>query len=318
MSALAEIQERVQSTGALIKQYQRTLRPDSPRSVLANIRALEKLQRRLQREFEEAAAQEEMDVYYYRILNKDRITINGLTSAWREFQDALAVVYSSIKSGGAIKEKPKRSRRKGQTLLQLPKGPSLELGFGYVFSGSLGVTLTLPNHVDGLFADPAIEKATAEIFELVEAYEDREKVREIARRLGPEPVNAVYRWVEAHVSNGYGVAIEWKRDIEHERKMLCQHEELQALRDDLSQTTVDQLLEVTGDLVAVDTEAYTFRIRLDEGKEIEGKYDDAITAEQAASVPARYSALIRKSTKIVLIEGAPQPESYFLQSLKPL
>ena len=233
MSAIAEIQERVQSTGALIEQSQRALRPDSPRSALANIRSLEKLHRRLEREFDEIAAQEEFDVYRYRILNKDRATINGLTSAWREFQNALTVVYSSIKGGGAIKEKPKKGRRKAQVEPLLPARAPLELAFGYAFSGSIGITLTLPNHLEGLFADAAIEKATAEIFDLAEAYPDKQKVREIVRRLGPEPVNAVYKWVDAHVANGYGVAIEWKRDAQHERKVLCQYEELQVLRDDL-------------------------------------------------------------------------------------
>ena len=318
MSALAEIQERVQSTGALIEQYNRSLRPDSPRSVLANIRSLEKLHRRLQREFEQIAAEEEFDVYHYRILHSERATINGLTSAWREFQNALAVVYSSIKSGGAIKEKPKRGRKKQQTESLLPLRPPLELGFGYAYPGSIGITLTLPNHVEGLFADPAIEKATAEIFELAEAFRNKERVRDIARRLGPEPVNAVFKWVDAHVANKYGVAIEWKRDAQHERKILCQYEELQALRDDLSETTVDQRLDVTGDLAVVDSEKRTFVIHVDDGERITGTYKDAITKEQAASVPARYAAVIKKSTKIVVVEDAAPEEWYFLESLKGL
>lgn len=62
MSAIAEIQRRVQDTLALIQQYERqSQRPDAPQSIFANIRSLEKLRRKLERDFEEAARQEEME-----------------------------------------------------------------------------------------------------------------------------------------------------------------------------------------------------------------------------------------------------------------
>ena len=54
MSALEELQRRIQSTFDLIQEYEVAARErGGPRSVFANIRALRKLQHRLKREIEE-------------------------------------------------------------------------------------------------------------------------------------------------------------------------------------------------------------------------------------------------------------------------
>lgn len=316
MSALAEISRRVQSTTALIEEHQRSLRPDSPRSALANIRSLEKLRKRLEHEFEEAAAQEEVDVYRYRLFNEGRTTLDGITQAWLEFERVLNVAYSSLKGGGAKKEKKKRGRRKEE--IEAPSIPYLRLGFGYAFSGSVRVTLTLPKVEAGLFADPAIEQATIEIFELANSYKNTERLRELARRYGPEPVEAMYSWVNAHVENGFGLELQWRRDDAHERKMALQNEELQVLRQGLSQTTVEQHLELTGDLVAVNSIAQTFTFISDDGEQISGSYEDAISKEQAARVPARCSAQITKTTRIVVLEEGTPKDTFFLKSVEAL
>ena len=55
MSAIVELQDRIQNTEALIAEHERSaaeLGPEPPRSLLANIRALEKLKKRLERSSE--------------------------------------------------------------------------------------------------------------------------------------------------------------------------------------------------------------------------------------------------------------------------
>jgi hypothetical protein len=93
---------------------------------------------------------------------------------------------------------------------------------------------------------------------------------------------------------------------------------MRALRERLSVTTIETRTQVTGTLVAVDSDEATFRIRQDDEIEIEGAYHDAITREQAARVPARYNATIIKRTKIIKSETAPEPDSYFLESLSEI
>ena len=52
----------------------------------------------------------------------------------------------------------------------------------------------------------------------------------------------------------------------------------------------------------------------DDGVDIVGQFSDAITREQAARVPARYSAVIRKSTKVILTGD--NDDTYFLTELR--
>jgi hypothetical protein len=307
MSLLASVQDQLRHVDEVIAGLERSVVSHPRPSLAANIRALEKERRTLQAQFERAAIDEEIDVYRYRILTSDRATITGLTEAWREFQNLLATVYESLRKGG--------SRKKAKS--KAPPVPQIQLGFGYSFPGSVGVALTLPNR-EGLFSNEAIVQATEAIFEFASSYRDQSGVAAMARRLGPEPVEAMYAWVNAHVSHRYGVGIEWRRTEVQSRQIVVQYEELSILREQLSKTTIDTSLDVTGDLVAVDMDANTFRIRQDTGEEIEGTFVDAISAEQAAQIPARYAAHIARQSKVIQVPEALVPDVFLLQSLTPL
>lgn len=315
MSKVATIQEQLLRVDDLIAQLERdTFHVPNPKpSLLANIRALEKERRNLQSEFETAAAQAELDIYRYRILNRDRATIEGLTDAWRGFQHLLSSVYDSLLHGGA----PKKVRR-GKAKTQEPPVHQLELGFAYSFPGSVGVALTLPSRTSGLFADDKIREATETIFDFAESHADISTVHSMVRKLGPVPVAAMYRWVETHVVHHYGVQIEWKRTDQEPRTMLCQFEQLEVLRAELSRATIETILNVNGDLSAVDMDEFAFRITTDDGEKIEGQFSDAISPEHRANLPGRYAATIIKETKIVEGPNGEQEVTYSLQKIEPL
>ena len=82
-------------------------------------------------------------------------------------------------------------------------------------------------------------------------------------------------------------------------------------------------MSLLGELVAVSMPNKTFQINSDEGETIEGSFEDAITAEHAASVPARYRTTITKTTRIIQKpkkekKDKEKPITYFLTSLEPL
>jgi len=311
MSALIAIQDQLRHVDELIARLERATVEHPRPSITANIHALEKERRTLQADFDRIATETEIDVYRYRILTPEqRATLNGLTGAWREFQNLLAVVYDSLRRGGSKK-------KSGKTKRTPPDVTQIELGFGYSFPGSVGVALTLPNR-DGLFANEVIAQATEAIFDFAESYRSQARVTQMARRLGPDPVAAMYDWVQAHVSEGYGVDIEWQRSKTQSRSLLVQFEELQVLREQLSKTTIDKRIQVTGDLVAVDMDDSTFRIRQDDGEEIAGSFTTAISAEQAAKIPARYVADIVQQTKVIQSPEAPVPDAFVLELLRPI
>src|SRR5580704_4967503 len=98
MSVLVELQDRLQSTTALIAEHERAAAEigiTHPRSHLANIRALEKLKRRLETEYIYLAADMELEVYRYRILNEsERVTFATVAEAWSKFQVFFDSVYT--------------------------------------------------------------------------------------------------------------------------------------------------------------------------------------------------------------------------------
>src|SRR5688500_17904445 len=123
MSLIATVQEQIQQVEELIAQLEQSMTTGADRrpSVAANIRALEKERRTLHQEFFRAAELAKVDVYRYRILPSQRATLNGLTSAWKEFQRMLSSVYDSLKGGA----RPQRRFKK----IADDTTPSIELGF---------------------------------------------------------------------------------------------------------------------------------------------------------------------------------------------
>jgi hypothetical protein len=340
VSALSAVQEQLLTVSGLIAQLERVVATEQPvrPSTLANIRALEKERRVLQEQFSRAAESASLDVYRYRVLNRSEPTIGGLTRAWLGFQRALSVVYhaqsgpvpaalieagrtfelSSTEKDQPLHKKQRKTKAKATQPTQEPFS-ELQLGFGYAFSGSVGVALTIPNHKTGeLYQDQAIQAATDSIFDMIKSYGNEEKVVAIARRLGKAPVDAMYQWIDTHIQQGFGLAIEWRRDNQTRRDVLAQVEELKQLRDEISRTTSESQITTDGWLVALDTTAKTFRLDSDDGISYEGSYVDVITEEHKASLPARYSVAIVKVTKFVVIGADPDGESFQLKSLDAL
>ena len=82
--------------------------------------------------------------------------------------------------------------------------------------------------------------------------------------------------------------------------LLVQVEEFRALKGAMDEITKPtELTEaVAGLLVAADLDKRTFRMKLDSGERISGEFTDALTVEQKAELPQRYSAMVRTTTTI--------------------
>jgi hypothetical protein len=301
MSAIVELQDRIQSTNALIAEHERAIAlsgKDAPGSVVANIRALEKLQRRLEREYFQVAAQLELEVYRYRILNdSDRPTLAGIAHAWVSFQEFFGSVYSSLTRSG----KNKRKKPVGTE--------TLDLGYGYSFASSVGVVVTVPKEI-GIYAVSPIEQASSVVFDLIEAKE----VERHARLLGPAPIRALHKWIEVHLTNHYGLGLEWRSGNAIQRSVEVQYPALGRLQATIVNTTTQTGIDIQGELFWVNTDTKEFGIHGDDGNDYEGTFADAIAAEHAASIPARYKAHITRTTKIIVLGGEAET-SLFLDRL---
>ena len=304
MSALVELQHRIQSTSALISEHERTVAnigTDPPRSLLANIRALEKLKGRLETEYLEVAEELELDVYRYRLLNEsDRVTLSGVAEAWATFQEFFGSLYLAL-------TKVQKSKNK-----KPPTSQTIDLGYGYSFASSIGVVVTVPRDV-GIYAASPLEQVSSTVFDLIEA----KHVSATAKDLGPAPIQALHRWIEVHIRNHYGLGLDWQSHGNTRRSVEVQYQSLLALQSTIADTSTSVGMDVKGELYAVNAETEEFRIRGDDGKDYHGRFGSAITPEHAASVPARYSARIIRTTKIIILGQEPEV-SDFLDRLDPL
>jgi hypothetical protein len=302
MSAIVELQDRIQSTGALIAEHERSaaeLGLEPPRSLLANIRALEKLKKRLENEYFDLAAEMELEVYRYRILNEsERVTFAAISEAWSNFQNFFDSVYHALTVSPKNK-KPVQPER-------------LDLGYGYSFASSIGVVVTIPREV-GIYAKTPIEEASETVFDLIEA----RHVERIAEQLGPAPIRSLHQWIGTHLRNHCGLGLEWRSERAVRRSTEIQYPSLVKLQGSISETTTKVGIDVRGELFAVNSEAKEFQLRGDNNQIYCGAFQDAITSEHAASVPARYDARIIETTKLIVL-GDEAETSLFLESLKPL
>lgn len=305
MSAIQELQVRLQSTNALIARYRETLdlpstTPIEAKALRINMRALEALAKRLEAAFLEHAAAESLGVYKYWILTSDaNPSLGGVGEAWSKLQALYATVYKSL------------TRKLSAATVSLP-----QLGFAYSFPGSVGVVVTLPAKPAGeaLLAGSPVEEASDIVFDLIES----KGVQQVAQRLGPAPIQAMNDWLDVHVANHYGLAIEWKEDNVVKREVKVDSGEVASLQALVKDTKTRHTVTLEGWLNKVDDKEKIFRIQADNGDEIEGRYgDDVIQPEHAASIPARYKATILTITEMIYSGKRPKPE-IILERLEPL
>jgi hypothetical protein len=169
-----------------------------------------------------------------------------------------------------------------------------EFGYAYTFAGSIGVVITLPREAN-LIGESTLDSTSDLVFDMIES----KKLEETARRFGPQPIEALNEWVEIHAKNHFGLGLEWRTNNAIRREA----ENLQSI---IYNTETQTTTTVTGELFAVNWEQKTFSFKADDGQIISGQFADAISWEHAASIPARYSAEILRTTKIVVLGKEPK------------
>jgi hypothetical protein len=309
MSALLAVQDKLLSTNALIARIERAAASNAPTlATLSNLRSLVHQRTLLQREFEIIAHRNEIDVYHYRILPiaTERLTLDGVTNAWKTFQTLFSVVYDALKNG------PKLTARIGAA-----EAADTAFGFGYSYPGSLGVVLTLPNE-KLLVGETFLGLATQETFKLAQA-KTSEEIAASAKRLGPPAIRALYKWSEAHVNHGLGAGIEWRREDREDASVLIQYQQMEALQGAIRHTSdiTESVITVEGVLDGAHVTQKTFCVKLPDGTSIEGSFADAIGNDHAVELPKRYRFTIRKTTKMQYAYDKEQVR-YLLLDLTPI
>ena len=310
MTRLLELQERLQETRAILARVERAVAEQPDRlSLISQAKSLTIQQRNLEADFAIEADRLEMDVCSYRVFKDEGVPpLLPLAQGLVDFQSLVTVVYDARKTS-VPKERAKVSPdTRAETAF----------GFGYTFSGSLGIVLTIRNK-RRLILDSHLDEAIGQVFSLAKARSTSD-IREFAQRLGLASIRAMYKWASGHARAGLGVGIEWRRESTVQASLLAQQPELEKLYRMMEETSEEEKTEfsVYGELLSVDVEAKRFKLREDSGGIIRGSYEDAISDSHRVELPGhRYRADITKVERVWYSTDEEKSE-YHLERLEEL
>jgi hypothetical protein len=309
MIKLLEIQEKLRDTTAAIAQLERAVVKE-PNSFSLKIMAesLKKRQSILDAEYATEADNLGVDICTYRIFSeKNRQTLRALVQTLGNFQTLVSTVYDSVKS-----KTPKMRARISDDILT-----ETEFNFGYVFSGSVGIVLTIPNK-RFLGIESELDESIAGIGEMTKA-RDPSEVLEFSRKFGGASIRALYIWAHDNDELGLSTGIEWKRNQVIRSQLLTQQPEFKKLHETISQLSdvVTTQLELTGTLWGVELSTGRFHLISDNGDSIKGSLENIINEKQTAELPTRYRATIIKREQMKYSTEQPVI-SYHLTKLERL
>ncbi len=308
MSLLLDIQQELTTASARVAALELALRanPGYP-SIAANLESAVRVQGLLQVQFNEAAARLGVEVCRYRAFDEQEQSLAApALGAIASFQELLSVVYASLKYG-----------RRTRAIIPFDVAQDTALQFGFAYSGSVGVVLTVRTDTD-LFGESYFDDSVDMIFAMAKA-RDAKAITEFANRLGPGAINALYRWVDGNTSHGLGADIEWRRGDNVRGSLFIQRQELSKLRTAIEQTggIVETTIKVSGTLVMADADTGRFKFKREGLPMIRGTVESgAITRGHEATVPRAYEARIRKRVRTKFAKGT-QETRYHLLALKP-
>lgn len=307
MSALIELQERIEQANGLLAELERTAiqHPDR-RSIRVSFSSMRKHRDTMQLEFLALAEELGVEVCSYRILPSSRLSIQTVAGAWSAFQRLLSMVFDALLTG------PKERAAVGEEA-----STATSLGYAYSFPGSLGVILTLPREQVEQHTE-RLRLATSTVFAIAGA-KSSDDIRAHARTLGVPVVRTAYSWAKAHAANGLGVGIEWRTAGALPIDLLLQRQELERLAETISAMSEvrESTVTLTGHLLAVDTTRRTFKFVPDGAETIAGRFEDAIDDERAVKVPGRYSITMRRRARIEFATDDEKTDYFLLSAPTP-
>lgn len=310
MNSLLDIQEKLQDTSAALARLSGEIvrHPDS-NSLRWDLKSLERRRDKLELLMLSAASAQGREVCRYRLIpEQDRVRLSGLVGVLGGYQNVLTGFYHAKKSG-----KPK-----SRAVVSAESVEDTALDFGYAFAGSVGFVFTVPAE-RGLFNNSELGASIQTIAELARTRKPEEILR-YAKELGAAPIRALFKWADAHVKASLNADIEWRHGDELLQKTLIQLPEFVRLRETISATSEEDVKEFTwnGVLQGADVGNRSFHFRPDSGDEdIRGSSGEVISQSQTATVPQRYTATLRKTTR-VLFSTEEEKTSWELLELSPV
>lgn len=308
MNRVIQLQSQLLEAQGAIGRLAQSIR-DNPtsKSLKATAHSMQKRLANLEEEFLVESNALGIDVCSYRLIPAmdEQPSLKAIGRVFIDFQTLVSVVYDAVKN----------SRQKDRARIGTDSTLESTFNFGYTFSGSIGVVLTIPNE-RLLGIDSWLDESLHAIFEMVKA-NDATEIRAFAGTLGSASIKSLYDWASGHAQYGLGVDIQWRRERLIRNSLFAQKLELDQLCnviDKMSDETIEELV-VTGELAAADVTRKTFKIDLPDKQGFQGTFDDAISHAHTVTIPRKYRAYLTKSSRLQYSTDK-TVISYFLRRLE--
>ena len=290
MSELLELQHKLRDTASTITDLERSFAQE-PNSLglRLSLESVVKRFRELEADFQELADQKTMAVCKYRLFREtdEGLSLRGFSGALSEFQSSFSSLYAAIQSG------PRKRTKLSRDVVRATR-----FNFGYAYAGSVGVVLTIER--ERMQVDIGALTDTITTFFHLAGAPTRNDIREIGRRLGPAPLRSIFKWAQAHITDGIGADILWLHGKETTHLFL-QRDGIQRLRDEIVATSDEERKEltITGVLTGASVVTKRFDFLTDYGDIIKGNFTYAISRDHAVRIPnARYRATVEKVSTV--------------------
>jgi len=234
-----------------------------------------------------------IEICDYRIIpeGKDSYALSAVTTALHSFQELVTLVFD------AITDKPKQRARLDADVIQKTR-----FDFGFSYSGSLGIALTVPNE-RLLAVDSDLDLAIDAVFNLMKV-DSAEQIKDAATMYGRPSVRKLYIWSKVHSDFAMGADIKWVRGSSIRKEMLAQYQELARICEIIEVIPVESVEPVTlqGILASWDTVHKRFILNVPEGKPVSGIFGKEIDAHAPRTVQGdRYEVKLLKRTRTTYI-----------------
>jgi hypothetical protein len=289
MTDLTDISEKLQDTVAAIAAMEATLIRTRDAGVNEILATLRRRHDDLEARFVALADAQETEVCRYRILRSGAaFPIAVLADSLRAFQSWLTVTFDAVAHG------PKARSRVSADVVQ-----RTTLDLGYVYPGSVGFVLTIPNQ-RLLIGETDLDAAVHQMFDMLRA-ESSTQLRNISRRVGVAPIRKMHDWVSSHAKADLSADIKWERGETVKSDILFQSEEAVRLAS-LVESTSDETIErvtLTGFLQGGDLDSRSFHLSFPETQEaddIRGYMTKSFAPKEELQLGKRYEADLVKHT----------------------
>lgn len=312
MDGLSDTLENLRDTQAQMALTRAELEKHPHRtSLAAAFQSLEQRHSELEREFAVLVQKNYSDLCSYRLFQADHFQplISAIGTALVDFQRWVSVVYDAVKHG------PKR-----KTKLPVDVVAESSFSFGYSYTGSLGIVMTVPN--DHLLLEDmptALDDAINGVLEMATCVSS-DQVAYFSKKFGPSAIRQMLKWAKTHQDQRMGADIEWKRKDARRTALIMEPEQFAALTLAICETSDEEisLMRIPGTLVGISTKTHTFQLEAPEIGIVSGKTSDYVaTMNNTVELPKEYEAELRKTVKInYAIEE--EEVSWFLVDLTPI